>query len=164
MPTAFPSVFNNFEMTLIEDYIGGPTVGYAMDRMTVSMADINRLQAQWAATGYISYPDFPGSCSVKFTAIAPGALDSLGRLVDVTKTAIFFGATDFTSGVLDVRLAYDNLTTGQVGLGCEGPVPVPIPNFPTGSILRCEPTAGLFTAIFKAIRLIEAVTGTALPD
>jgi hypothetical protein len=163
MPTAFPSVFNNFEMTLVEDYHGGPSVGYAMDRMRVSSADLARLQAQWAATGYISYPDFPGTCVVKFTAIAPGALDSLGRLVDVTKTAIFFGATNFTSNDLDVRLAYDNLA-GQFAQGCEGPVPVPIPDFPTGSILRCEPTAGLFIAIFKAIRLIEEVTGTAIPD
>jgi hypothetical protein len=163
MPTFFPSVFNNFEMTLIEDYIGGPTDGYAMDRMTVSMADISRLQAQWAAIGYINEPQFPGSCTFKFTAIAPGALDSLGRLVDVTKTAIFFGGTDFSSGVLDVRLAYNNETSLE-GYRSEGPVPVPIPNFPTGSILRCEPTAGLFMAIFKAIRLIEAVTGTGLPN
>jgi hypothetical protein len=163
MPTAFPSVFNNFEMTLIEDYIGGPSVGYAMDHMTVSMADISRLQAQWAATGYISEPQFPGSCTVKFTAIAPGALDSLGRLVDVTKTLIFFGGTDFSSGVIEVHPAYDN-QIGSEGYCSEGPVPVPIPNFPTGTILRCEPTAGLFIAIFKAIRLIEAVTGTALPN
>jgi hypothetical protein len=156
MPTSFPFVFNNFEMTLAQDFTAGA------DSLYVSSADMARLHAAFLACDYTD-PTYPGSCALKFTLIAPGALDSLGRLVDVTKTWIFIGAvSDFTQNGIDTHSAYQGGTSLPYAM--EGVPPGPRPTFPAGSLIRCEPTAGLFMVLFKAINLIEAVTGTSVHD
>jgi hypothetical protein len=159
MASSFPFIFNNFEMTLAADFAGGASIGVIRDTMTISSADLARLHTVWAACDYTD-PNSPTVCALKYTAIAPDALDSSGRLVDVSKTAIFIGFTDFTTTLLDVRPAYDNMNIS--GYGFEGALPLPFPSFPAGSILRCEMTAGLVMAAYKAINLIETVTGTSL--
>jgi hypothetical protein len=153
MPTSFPFVFNNFEMTVAQDF--GPDD----DTLEVSSEDMARFEAAYLACDYRD-PTYP-SCALKFTIIAPGALDSSGRLVDVTKTWIFIGAvSDFSQNIIDTHSAYQGGTTLPYAM--EGVPPGPRPTFPAGSLIRCEPTAGLFMVIFKALNLIETVTGTSL--
>jgi hypothetical protein len=152
MPTSFPFVFNNFEMTLAEDF--HPEA----DSLYVSPEDMARFHAAYLACDYTD-PTYP-TCALKFTLIAPGALDSSGRLVDLTKTWIFIGVSDFVNPIIDTHSAYQGGTTLPYAM--EGAPPGPRPSFPAGSLIRCEPTAGLFMVLFKAINLIETVTGTSL--
>lgn len=156
MPTRFPFLINNFEAKLAVDQT-------SEDTFTIRPEDMTVLQAALAA---IDYTDPGGSPYkfFKFTAIHPQALDAYGRLIDPTKTRIYHGfVVDPTTNVIEIGLAYGGQAQSSGGFGLEGLAPAGAIVFPAGSTLRCEVTAGLFTAIYKAINLLEAQVGTGLP-
>lgn len=157
MPTRFPFLINNFEAKLAVDQTSDDAFRIRPEDMTVL----------WAALQAIDYTDPVDARfkSFKFTAIHPSALDAYGRLVDPTKTRIFHGAvTDPTTNSIEIVPAYGGQAESSGGLGFEGIAPAGTIVFPVGSTLRCEVTAGLFTAIYKAINLLEAQVGTGLPS